>query len=152
MKTPTPIRTALFAALPALLCGLSGCTNDGAAYHIDGARHAISVERRQDYFWARQVQLSTIVARLPDCQRKHVIQKAGPRTPIELWQPGPGTYIFKIGQRAYVTETRTCQGFSRLEADPPGGYGDRLGTFRVVEGTFSFVPEPKNREDAPASL
>ncbi|MDR3352882.1 MAG: hypothetical protein LBO00_07790 [Zoogloeaceae bacterium] len=138
-------------ALPlvALAFFLSGCTNDSAAYHIDGARHALSVERRQDYFWEKQMQLSVIVARLPECQRKHILQKTGARTAIELWQPGPGTYIFKIGQRAYVTETRTCQGFARLEEDPPGGYGDLLGTFRVVQGVFSFVPE-KARE-APAA-
>jgi hypothetical protein len=142
--------SALFLAAPLLAPFLAGCTNDSAAYHIDGARHAISVERRQDYLWERQVQFSAIMARLPDCQRKHTIQKASPRTAIELWQPGPGTYIFRIGQRAYVAETRTCRGFARLEEDPPGGYGRLLGSFRVVRGIFSFVPAQETDTPSPS--
>lgn len=133
-----------------LLPLLGGCINDSAGYLINGARHAIAIERRQDYFWQKQVQLSVIVSRLPDCQRKHALQKAGPKTPVELWQPGPGTFIFKVGNRAYVTETQTCRSFAELDEDPPGGFGRLVGTFALQDGIFSFIPEPEPEEETPA--
>jgi len=106
-----------------LMLTLPGCSNDGAAYMIDGPRYTISIERRQDYFWENSFQYSVIVSRLPDYQRKHSIQKGGPNTLLELWQPGPNTYILQIGQNAYLTESQTCERFQKLSEDPPGGYG-----------------------------
>ncbi|MDR2625405.1 MAG: hypothetical protein LBC37_03655 [Zoogloeaceae bacterium] len=125
--------------LPLFLLLLSACTNDGAAYLIDGQRHAISLVR-DSMFWEKQVNLSLVVSRLPDCQRRHAIQKVNPKAHIELWQPGEGTYILKIGDIMYVTETRTCEGFARLNEDPPGGLGVQLGVFGESKGVFSFVP------------
>jgi hypothetical protein len=125
---------------------LSGCTNDGASYLIDGQRHSISIVR-DNMFWQKQVNLAVVVTRLPDCQRRHPIQQANPRAHIELWQPGERTYILKIGGNLYVTETRTCEGFARMDEDPPKGLGVQLGTFGQVDGVFSFVPtEPEEAE------
>ncbi|MDR2164282.1 MAG: hypothetical protein LBO79_01330 [Zoogloeaceae bacterium] len=140
----------LFLSPCVLALGLSGCSNDGAAYLIDGPRHAISVERRQDYFWEKRFRFSAVVSRLPDCQRKHMIQKAGPRARVELWQPGPNTYILRIGDNTYVTETQTCRSFARLEEAPPGGYGRQLGVFAMRNGVFSFLPEESPAENASA--
>lgn len=129
-------------ALPVFLLLLSGCTNDGAAYLIDGPRHSVSIVR-DNMFWEKQVNLSLVVTRLPACQRRHAIQKAGPKAHIELWQPGQDTYILKIGNAMYVTETRTCEGFARMDDDPPGGLGVQLGVFGEIKGVFSFVPAEK---------
>lgn len=126
-----------------LLPLLAACVNDGAAYMVDGPQHALSVVREQNLFWEKQVELAIVVSRLPDCQRKHVIQKAGPNVPVELWQPGPGTFILQVGKNMYVTETRTCQGFAKMEEEPPGGKGNKLGVYAVKNGVFSFTPEPK---------
>jgi hypothetical protein len=130
---------------------LSGCTNDGAAYLVGGLQsHSISIVR-ENMFWEKQVNLAVVVSRLPDCQRRHAIQKASPRAHIELWllRPGEGTYILKIGNELYVTETRTCEGFARMDEvdeDLPNGLGTQLGTFGLVNGVFSFVPmeEPED--------
>jgi hypothetical protein len=126
---------------------LSGCTNDGASCLIDGQRHSISIVR-DSMFWEKQVSLAVVVSRLPDCQRRHNLQKASPRAHIELWQPpGQGAYILKIGDNMYVTETRTCEGFARMDEDPPDGLGRQLGTFGQIDGVFSFVPtEPEEAE------
>ncbi len=134
-----------------LLPLLAACVNDGAAYMVDGPQHALSVVREQNLFWEKQVELAIVVSRLPDCQRKHVIQKAGPSVPVELWQPGPGTFILKVGKNLYVTETRTCQGFARMTEDPPGGMGQKLGTYAVRNGVFTFTPEARAEGAAPAS-
>ncbi|MCX8145975.1 MAG: hypothetical protein N3C59_06540 [Azovibrio sp.] len=132
-----------------LLPWLAACVNDGAAYMVDGPQHALSVVREQNLFWEKQVELAIVVSRLPDCQRKHVIQKAPPSVPIELWQPGPGTYILKVGKNLYVTETRTCQGFAKMAEEPPGGMGQKLGTYAVKKGVFTFTPEPRAADEAP---
>ena len=126
-------------ALFLFLLPLAGCTNDGAAYQIDGQRHAISIVRDR-MFWEKQVNLALVVTRLPDCQRRHALQKVGAKAHIELWQPRQDAYILKIGNTMYVTETRTCEGFARLEDDPPGGMGVQLGVFGEVKDVFSFVP------------
>lgn len=126
-----------------LLPMLVACINDGAAYIIDGPRYALSVVREQNLFWENNVKLSVVVSRLPDCQRKHVIGKFPVSASMELWQPGPGTYIFKIGSRMFVTETRSCQGFAEMTEDPPGGMGDRVGLFSTKGGVFTFTPDPK---------
>lgn len=136
----------LFFLSPLLMLTLSGCSNDGAAYRIDGSQSAISIERRQDYFWEKRFQYSVIVSRLPDCQRKHAIQKAGPNARVELWYPGEGTYFLRIGENTYLTETQTCEGFQKLTEDPPGGYGKHLGTFGMKQGRFSFTPAPPEPE------
>lgn len=136
--------TLLRRLLPlALLPLLAACINDGAAYVIDGPQNAISVVREQNLFWEKKVKLAVVAARMPDCQRKHPIQEASLSTPVELWQPGSGTYILKVGKNSYVTETRTCQGFAMLTEEPPGGFGDQLGTFMVKNEVFTFVPVPK---------
>jgi hypothetical protein len=121
---------------------LAGCTNDGAAYRVDGQNQSISIVR-ESMFWEKQVNLSLVVSSLPDCQRRHALQKASPKAHIELWQPGQDTYILKIGDAMYVTETRTCEGFASMDSEPSGGMGVQLGVFGEVKDVFSFVPTPK---------
>ncbi len=135
----------------ALLPLLTGCINDGAAYRIDGSRHALTVVREQNLFWKKQVKLAVVVARMPDCQRKHTLQEADLSTPVELWQPGPGTFILAVGKNRYVTETRTCLGFAPLTEEPPGGIGVHLGTFAVKNGVFTFTPAARPEEAAAGS-
>ncbi len=139
------MRRAIFRFAPLLLLpGLAACVNDGASYAVEGSHeHTLSILREQNRFWEDQVELKVVVARMPECQRKHMIQKASPTTPIELWQPGPQTFILKVGRALYVTETRTCEGFARLESEPPGGNGTYLGRFALdAKGVFTFMPAP----------
>lgn len=131
-----------------LLPLLAGCINDGAAYVIDGPGHALSVVRVQNLFWENKVKLSAVVSRMPDCQRKHAIGKFPVKAAVELWEPGPGTYILKIGSRMFVTETRSCQGFAEMTEDPPGGMGNRVGVFSVKGSVFTFTADPKPEAEA----
>jgi hypothetical protein len=137
-----------------LLPALAACVNDGASYAIEGSpQHTLSILREQNRFWEDQVEIKVVVARMPECQRKHWVQKASPTTPIELWQPGPQTFILKVGPSLYVTETRTCEGFARLEQAPPGGNGTYLGRFALdAKGVFTFLPAPAAPAEAARPL
>jgi hypothetical protein len=39
-----------------------------------------------------------------------------------------------------VVETRTCEGFARLEEAPAEGMGPLQGSFEMRNGSLSFVP------------
>ena len=136
-----------------LLPLLSACTNDGAAYLVDGVQQNNISIVRESLLWDKQVNLYVVVSRIPDCQRRHFIQKANPRAHIELWQfrPNEGTYILKIGNALYVTETRTCESFAQMDENdediPDGNLGRQLGTFGLVNGVFSFVPTEEPEEE-----
>ncbi|MDR0529848.1 MAG: hypothetical protein LBG69_09600 [Zoogloeaceae bacterium] len=129
------------AVLPfAAVFSLTGCINDGASYHADNGRQILSIVRENNFFWEKQVGLSVVVARMPECQRRHFLQKSAPKAHIELWQPGENTFVLRLGKRMYVAENRTCEGFSALDEEPPGGLGAHLGTFGESDGVFVFVP------------
>jgi hypothetical protein len=139
----------LSVLLLALLFSLVACTNDGASYSMDNGRQIVSIVRENNYFWEKRVKFSVIVSRLPDCQRRHALRVAGPKTHVELWQPGDNTFILRLGQDMYLTENRTCEGFAVLKEEPPGGLGQHLGSFGESKGNFVFIPaEP--RTSAPA--
>ncbi|GHU15351.1 hypothetical protein FACS189441_6880 [Betaproteobacteria bacterium] len=136
---------------------LSACTNDGAAYLVNGVQQNNISIVRESLLWDKQVSLYVVVSRIPDCQRRHFVQKASPRAHIELWEfkPGEGTYILKIGNELYVTETRTCESFAQVdehdEAIPDGNLGKQLGTFGLINGVFSFVPMEEPEEESAAA-
>lgn len=135
------LRSALLPLLA--LPFLSGCINDGAPYMIDGRFHAISMVREQPYFWDSKVKYYLVVARLPDCQRKHFVALTNPLAKAELWDMGGGTYALKLSKKMYVTETRTCEGFAKLDEMPAEGLGTLVGHFKEKGGQYQFFEEPK---------
>ena len=40
----------------------------------------------------------------------------------------------------YVVETRTCEGFAKLDKTPDSGMGERVGRFEVKNDALVFVP------------
>lgn len=129
------------ALLALLVPALSGCVNDGIAMVIDGPDHAISLIRQQPRFWEKRLELELVVARLPDCQRRHKLQPAALNGDfkVEVYMTGPDTYLLEQGKNMYLTETQTCQGFRRLTEMPEGGKGELLGVFREEKGKLVFV-------------
>ena len=122
---------------------LSACINDGAALLINGANHSLSLTRQQPQFWDKKVKLHMVVSRMPECQRRHALRSATVATATaELYAPGEGTYILKQGKYLYLFETTTCLGFQEMKEEPPSGLGEKLGAFRMQNGTFRFIPEP----------
>lgn len=109
-----------FAAwLPALLLAplLAGCVNDTASYTVNNDRdHAVIVRITQDYFWSKQVALSVLAARLPDCQRRFDFGKTDlADLNIELFSTGDETYLLRAGDAMWQIETNNC-----TQLPPPG--------------------------------
>jgi hypothetical protein len=122
---------------------LAACSDQRAAFEIDGSRqHALTLIRVQTLPWDRTATYSVVAARMPDCQRRHEIGAGGADTRVEVFAPGNDAWILKQGKRMYVVETRTCEGFARLEAEPAGGLGPLQGSFQMRNGTFGWLAEP----------
>lgn len=119
---------------------LAACINDSASYQIDGPSNSLSLIRQQKWLWDKKVDMAMVVARLPDCQRRHPMGKVSPQAKIEVWQPGPGTFVIRQDGKLILTETQTCEGWQTLEAEPPGGLGRQIGTFQEEGGKLRFAP------------
>ena len=129
----------LLAALTVPL--LSGCINDGATYEIDNTgQHSLSLVREQPYFWDKKVNFYLVVSRMPVCMRRHFIGALAPATKVEIWQVPSGAYIVRTPRLMYATETQTCEGFAKMEGEPPEGLGTLVGTFAQKDGAPVFVP------------
>lgn len=118
---------------------LAACVNDSASYQSEDKAVSMTLIRQQRWLWDKKVDAAMVVARMPDCQRRHKMEPLAREARIELWQPGPGTFILKQGNALTVTETQTCEGWQQLQAEPPGGLGRQLGTFQPEGGKLRFV-------------
>lgn len=130
--------------LPLLAVLLSACVSDRASYKIDGHNYGLTVIREQRFFWDKQLEMSIVAARLPDCQRRHKLpMTALGDTSIALYQTGSATFVIKLSGAMYLLETTTCEGFQKLSELPPNGLGDYLGDFKEdKEGKYRFVEAP----------
>jgi len=137
-------------ALLAMLPILGGCINDSIGMRIDGPEHAISLVREQKLFWEKQMDLEVVVARLPDCQRRHRLQPAAisPNFRIEVYMTAPGNFLLEQGKYLYSVETRTCQKFAKLDEAPGEGKGELVGVFREENGKLLFVAAQQPKPDA----
>ena len=132
----------LFLAL--LLPFLAACSDQRATFEIQGNTHALSLIRTTSAPWDKSASYSIVAARMPDCMRRHALPKASLNARWEIFSPGNEAWIIRQGQRVYVTETRTCEGFSVLDQVPPDGYGPLMGMFEMKNDTlvFSAAPPP----------
>ena len=128
-----------FAFLLLLLC-LSACSDTRATYEIKGTAHSLSVLRVQDAFWRKTAKYSVVASRMPDCMRRHAMSEAPLDAAIDVYSPGNDAWILKQGERMYVVETRTCEGFAKLDKAPDNGLGERVGRFEVKNDALVFVP------------
>jgi hypothetical protein len=119
---------------------LAACTDDRATFEINGSAHSLSLIRITGTPWARTAKYALVASRMPDCMRRHALPNASLNARFEVFSPGNDAWILRQGNRLYVVETRTCEGFARLEAEPEGGLGPLMGSFRMRAGTLAFVP------------
>ena len=132
--------------------GLTACgVTDGAAYKVGGGREqTISVIREQNWLWS-DFNLSIVVARQPDCMRRHHVKPVsrGANLKVEIYRSLEGGFILRQGKRWYVAETGQCQ-LQQFEA-PPQEPGDLVGTFVVENGALQFKPAEANGTKAASS-
>ena len=140
--------------LPFILLPLfAACTDLRATFEIKGSAHALSLIRVTGMPWEKTAKYAVVAARMPDCMRRHPMSQAGLSAKVEVYSPGNDAWILKQGERLYVTETRTCEGFAKLKEVPETGLGDLMGTFLMKNGALVFVPAPKPAatEEKPAA-
>lgn len=135
---PHPLRLLPLLALALL----AGCVSDAASLQIDGKEHSLSLVREQKWLWENTVQLAVVATRIPECQRRHRMKTASiANAIIDVFSADAATFTLKQGNRYYSVETTTCEAFKEL-AEAPADPGLRLGTFKEVDGKFSFVENP----------
>ena len=121
---------------------LVACSDQRASVDIDGSAHALSLIRITTWPWDKTAKYSVVAARMPDCQRRHPMGEAPLEAKFEVYSPGNNAWIIKQGERMFVVETRSCEGFAPLAKAPEGGLGALLGNFAMRCDTLVFTPAP----------
>lgn len=130
--------------LPLLLLPiLAACSDLRATYEIKTSAHALSLIRVVSYPWEKTAKYSIVAARMPDCMRRHPMSEAGLNVKVEVYSPGNDAWILKQGERMFVVETRTCEGFAKLDAVPDGGLGTLVGAFEMRKDELVFTAAPR---------
>ena len=137
-----PIRLLILLSLPLL----AACSDQRAAFEIQGAAHSLSLIRTTGMPWDSRADYSLVVSRMPDCMRRHAMPPARLDAKFEVFSPGNGAWILRQGNRLYVTETRTCEGFAKLDAAPESGLGTLMGSFEMRGDALAFVAAPKDEK------
>ena len=134
----------------ALLPLLAACTDLRATFEIKGSAHALSLIRVTGMFWEKTAEYSIVAARMPDCMRRHALGKAALKARVEVYSPGNDAWILRQGKQMYVVETRTCEGFAKLDKEPDSGLGVPMGAFEMRGSELVFTPAVK-AEPPPAA-
>ncbi|WP_313950286.1 hypothetical protein [Accumulibacter sp.] len=127
-----------------LLPLLVACSDQRAVFEIDSSRHSLTLIRVQSFFWEKTADYAIVAARMPDCMRRHDMGPGPADSRIEVYAPGNDAWILKQGKRMVVVETRTCEGFARLEEAPEGGLGPLQGSFQMQSDSLTFVAAAKS--------
>ena len=122
---------------------LMACTDLRATYEIKGSAHALTLIRETGFPWVKKAKYAIVAARMPDCMRRHPMSEAGMNAKVELYSPGNDAWILKQNGSMYVVETRTCEGFAKLDKVPDEGMGALVGTFEMRNDNLVFVAAPK---------
>ena len=137
--------------LPLLLLPfLAACSDLRASFEIKTSAHALSLIRVSSYPWSKTAKYSIVAARMPDCMRRHPMSEAGLNARVDVYSPGNDAWILKQGERLFVVETRTCEGFAALDAVPDSGLGPLMGTFEMRQDQLVFTAAPKLETTPPA--
>ena len=121
---------------------LAACSDQRASFEIKGSANSLSLIRVTGMPWEDSAEYSIVAARLPDCMRRHAMGKAPRGAKVEIYSPGNDAWIVKLDRQLYVTETRSCEGFAKLDKAPDDGLGPLMGTFEMRAETLVFTAAP----------
>ncbi len=126
------------------LAVLAACSDQRAAVELKGGASTLTLIRVTGMPWQKTAKYDIVAARMPDCMRRHAMGEAALGASVEVYAPGNDAWILKQGKRMFVVETRTCEGFAKLEQLPDTGTGPLVGTFEMRADTlvFSAAPAP----------
>ena len=138
------LRVVASRLLPLLVVPLLvACSDQRATFEIKGSAHALSLIRVTGMPWESKAKYAVVAARMPDCMRRHALPDAGLSARFEVFSPGNEAWILRQNGRLFVVETRTCEGFAKLDKAPDEGLGAPAGVFEVRNDVLVFTPAPK---------
>jgi hypothetical protein len=142
------MRRFCFLLMPLLL---SGCVDGSATYYVTPKQndHTLSLRMIQDFVWKKDVTLTLVAARLPDCQRQLKLGELPiDEAMIELFQASEYLYNLRAGTQLWQVDTQTCS----LQAPPqPNQLGAPLGVFMLDKDKVVFEPAVAEPAAAPAA-
>lgn len=123
------MRKALLLLAPLLL---AGCVKQSASYYVSEVRdHAITVRAEQEYFWDKNITLTLVVSRFPDCQRAMPMAKVPlDDVVVELFAKSDEVFTIRSGDQVMQVETQDC---TLLPEPPQDAMGAAVGVFRIGE-------------------
>ena len=128
--------------LLAFTFALSACgAIDMASMPIQGSDHSLTLVREKPYAWSTGWDLAVVVARMPDCQRRHHLKSVGDgNLKIEVFRTEQARWVLRQGKRWYIADTETCQ-LQQFE-QPPEDPGTPVGVFEDRNGQLGFTQDP----------
>ena len=119
------------------------CSDQRSTYEIKGSAHSLTLIRETSVPWDKTAKYSIVSARMPDCMRKHPLPNTALKAKVEVFSYGNDAWIIRQSGRLFVTETRTCEGFTALDTEPEGGLGTLVGAFEMHNDVLTFISAPK---------
>ena len=140
-----------FAPLLLAVPLLAACEQDRAAYMIDdNSDHALTLQREVKYPWSDKAELALVVARFPECQRRHEMKpQPAASSKVSLYALGERSFALQQGKNWYLADTQTCT-LQAAEAPAEKGGGKLIGAWQKRDGTYSFVPATAEPAGKPA--
>lgn len=124
------MRKTLILLTPLLL---AGCIKQSNRYYVSETRdHAISVRAEQEYFWSKDITLSVVVARFPDCQRAYqLLRVPAADVAVELFSNGDDIFTIRSDDEVLQVDTQAC---TQRPSPPQTALGTPVGVFRIGVG------------------
>lgn len=123
---------------------LTGCENDVASYQVPDAGVSLTLIREQRWFWDKTAAVAVVVARMPDCQRRHALAPTRPGAArVDVYQAGQGLYLLRQGNAWHAAQAADCS-LEAVEEPAQGAQIVALGSFGRDGGKLAFSPaEPR---------
>lgn len=117
---------------------LGGCESDSASYIVDKRDHALTVLRDKAFPWSDSYDTALVVARLPDCQRRHPLKAVSLKNGVVVLYPGAqeNAFLLSQGNNWYAASTADC---SLKTLPAPGEAPQPLGSFARKDGKLRFI-------------
>lgn len=133
MNTTRNILMTLAAALI-----LSGCENDAASYRAsDDSGVSLTLIREQRYFWDKTAAVALVVARVPECQRRHTLSPtAANDAEVRIFQAQAGSLLVRQDENWYLADAANCD-LTAVEA--PDSPPPAVGSFQRQGGRLRFA-------------
>jgi hypothetical protein len=120
---------------------LAGCENEAASFQ-DPAQtgHSLTLIREQRVLWNGESDVALVVARFPDCQRRHGLATSPPgKARVEVHRANGRAYLLSAQDEWYFADAETCQ-LEVVEAPRAGEEGEILGAFDRKQDRLRFIP------------